>query len=100
MSIADIDHETFNAEMAKMSAAHPGTLIKTRPQRRAARRAVRRVSVAVGRTVRRGWARVSGSLGSLGAGATITVAVFIGFGLVPGLFTVAGALLWAEWLLR
>lgn len=99
MSIADITTEEFNAQMAQMSAAHPGAVVKSRPHRRAAWRAVRRGGRAVGRTVLRGWVRVRGALGSLLAGGTIATAVFIGFGLVAGLFAVAGALLWAEWLL-
>jgi hypothetical protein len=84
---------TFDAELKRLTAAHPGIGKRTRP---AAAKAARWMS----RSLRRGWARVRGTLGSLAGLATGVGAAFTGWGLVPGLVCLAVAFVVTEWLLK
>lgn len=80
-------------ELRRLTESRPGAVDRLTP---GAKRAGRRVTRSVSRSLRRGWACVRGCLGSLAAAGTATAGVFIGWGLVPGLFATAVALLAGE----
>lgn len=100
MAVADEMHvvypvpdATFDAELKRLTEAHPGIGKRAKPIAALAAR-------GVSRSIRRGWARVRGTLGSLAGLGTAVGATFTGAGLVPGLVALAVAFVVTEWLLK
>lgn len=94
-------HYPTDEELRRLTAERPGALGRFGPGVAAGgKRAGRRAARALSASVRRGWARVRGCLGSLTSFATASTAVFLGWGMVPGLIATAVALLLAEKLLE
>lgn len=99
MTVTDEMHVRYptDDELRRLTDQHPGALSRVSP---GTGRASRRAARAMGASLRRGWARMRGCVGSLSAFGTATAGVFLGWGLVPGLFATAVSLLVAEKLLE
>lgn len=91
-----VPDSAFDDELRKLREQHPGLATRAAPAIAAAKVNGRRA----GRSLRRGWARVRGVLGSLAGLGTATAAAFQGAGLVPGMVALAVSFVVAEWLLR
>jgi len=90
-------HYPTDDELRRLTAEHPGALGRFGPGGKRAGRAAGR---ALSASIRRGWAKVRGCVGSLTSFATASTAVYLGWGLVPGLIATAVAVLLAEKLLE
>lgn len=86
----------MDAELAKLTAAHPGIGKRAKPALVATVRRGRKV----GRSIQRGWARVRGCLGSIAGLGTATTATFLGAGTIAGLIALAVSFVVTEWLLK
>jgi hypothetical protein len=100
MSITDDTAPGWDAELQKLTADHPGIVARTCPAVRRTARATKRGGRRFGRAAMRGWARIRGAAGSLGALIVADVAAFQGLGLVGGLIAVSVSLVAAEWLAK
>ena len=99
MTDAQVDEE-----LRKLTAQHPGLAARLAPVLSGAGASAVPVAKAgarrAGRSLARGWARVRGCVGSLAACGTATAAVYVGWGLVPGMIATAVSLLVGEKLLE
>lgn len=108
MTASDVLHvvypardEQLDEEMRKLTADHPGIAARVGAALDgAAGRTAAAATRGARRTLAHGWARVRGCLGSLGGVGTATAAVYVGWGLVPGMLATAVALLVGEKLLE
>ncbi len=87
-------------ELRKLTADHPGLAARVAPLIKDAAGHGHRASRSARRSLARGWARVRGCAGSLAGVGTAVGAVYTGWGLVPGLFATAAALIVGEKLLE
>lgn len=85
-------------ELRKLTEQHPG--LAARLAGDGTRQAAAAVTRSARRSLARGWARLRGCAGSVFGLGTATVAVFEGWGLVPGLFAVAVSAIVTEKLLE
>lgn len=88
-------------ELRKLTAQHPGLAARLAPVLSGtAAPAAEATARKAGRSLARGWARVRGCAGSLAAFGTATAAVYVGWGLVPGMIATAVSLIVGEKLLE